>query len=60
MAVYKYLPQQFAHSFVNRGAVLFRALSYFHDLESAVVAVVCGGGPVNASVRHRNPHATSR
>ena len=34
MPIYKYLPERFADAFVNRGEVLFRSLSYFHDLES--------------------------
>lgn len=35
MSIYKYLPQRYEDGFVKRGEVLFRALSYFHDLESA-------------------------
>lgn len=31
--LYKYLPSQFAESFVTRGELMFRSLSYFHTAE---------------------------
>lgn len=37
LSLYKYLPEQFVNTFVNEGAILFRALSYFRDYEDAQV-----------------------
>ena len=36
-SLYKYLPEKYVESFVNKGEVLFRSLSYFRDYEDAQV-----------------------
>src|SRR5207248_4639620 len=49
--IYKYLPRQFADALVSRGEVLFRSLSYFHDLES----VDGRADPYEGTLRYRPP-----
>jgi hypothetical protein len=36
MMVYKYLPEQYVDSFLSKGEVLFRSLSYFRDYEDCI------------------------
>jgi hypothetical protein len=36
MKVYKYLQEQYVDSFINKGQILFRSLSYFKDYEDCI------------------------
>ncbi len=52
MSIYKYIPEEHAESFVRRGAVLFRSLSYFRDFEDEQVR----GDEFEGTKRYRPDH----